>query len=165
MSVKVFGADYLDSLSAKAATSPRLRQHQNIHTDYADLCQRLFNAIEPNSYMRPHMHRLVPKDELMIGIRGEMALVVFDDDGRILEVRRFGAEYAGGQIAAAVETPPGFWHTVVALQPGSILLEVKAGPFDPAQPKEPAPWAPEEGSPEAQAYLQNLIAKVRSAAL
>jgi hypothetical protein len=52
------------------------------------------------------------------------------------------------------------WHTVIALEPGCVLLEVKAGPFDPNQPKVLAPWAPEEGSDAAGDYLSRLIERV-----
>lgn len=37
------------------------------------------------------------------------------------------------------------WYTIVALDPGCVLLDVKTGPFDPDQPKELAPWAPKDG--------------------
>jgi cupin fold WbuC family metalloprotein len=60
----VFGSEYLDELSGLAKVSPRLRQHRNIHTSYDDPCQRLFNAIEPESYIRPHRHAADPRDEL-----------------------------------------------------------------------------------------------------
>jgi len=152
MSITVFSATYLDSLVQQAAASPRHRQHLNIHSDYADPCQRTFNAIEPNSYLRPHRHELVPRAETMIAVRGLMALVVFDDAGNVVETFRFGAgkhvEVEG--VAVGVETPPGHWHSVIALEPGSVLLEVKAGPFDPSAPKEFALWAPEEGSEGAR---------------
>ena len=63
-------------------------------------------------------------------------------------------------MAAAVELEPDTWHTVVALESGCILLEVKAGPFDPSQPKDIASWAPEEGTPQARAYLQKLTTTI-----
>lgn len=56
MNVKVFSVECLDLLVTQAKNSPRLRQYSNIHLDYADPCQRLFNSIEPGSYIRPHCH-------------------------------------------------------------------------------------------------------------
>lgn len=162
MSVTVFSAAYLDSLVDEAVASPRLRQHRNIHVDYADPCQRLFNAIEPSSYIRPHRHSRGPGPETMMAVRGLMALFVFDDEGGVTQVQRFGAGLHVGAdgVAAGVEVPTGCWHTVVALEPGSVLLEVKAGPFDPAASKEPALWAPEEGGDAAAGYLLVLHEKV-----
>lgn len=163
MSIKVFSLDDLDVLSNEAVRSPRRRQHRNIHIDYAEPCQRLFNAIEPGSYLRPHRHGAGQGPETMIAIRGLMHLVVFDDDGGIAETQMFGAGHDTGRhhLSVGVETPPGLWHTVVSMEPGSILLEIKAGPFDPLAPKFPAPWAPEEGSPEADEYLKALVARLQ----
>ena len=56
------------------------------------------------------------------------------------------------------------WHTVIALELGSVLLEVKAGPYDPNQPKEFASWAPEESSSEVAGYLSGLLERFMSRA-
>ena len=157
MTMQVFTSQTLDELASKAKANPRLRQHKNIHTSYQDPCQRLFNAIEPGSYIRPHKHATDPRDEMLVAVRGLMTLVTFNDEGEVTEVVRFGSEKYGAECAAGVELPSGTWHTVVALVPGCVLLEVKAGPFDPSQPKDLAPWAPEEGSDEACVYLRHLV--------
>jgi len=164
MTLKVFAAEYLDDLVLQAIASPRHRQHRNVHTDYTDRCQRLFNAIEPDSYLRPHRHGPTQGAETMFAVRGLFALVVFDDNGEIEQVQRIGAvpRLVDRNIAVGAETPPGTWHTVVSLESGSVLLEVKAGPFDPDAPKFPAPWAPEEGSSESSAYLGKLIAAINA---
>jgi cupin fold WbuC family metalloprotein len=151
--MKVFSAEYLNELTQQAKFAPRQRQHRNIHQDYLDPCQRMFNAIEPHSYIPPHRHSAVPRDELLIAIRGLMALVTFDDQGQINHVLRFGSETYGAELAAGAEVSSDTWHTVIALEPGSVLLEVKAGPFDAGHAKEVAPWAPEENSIQAAAFL------------
>ena len=155
--MKVFSGDYLNELTAQAQGSPRKRQHRNIHESYADPCQRLFNAIEPGSYIPPHRHAADPRDELLIAVRGLMALVEFDEQGNVTGVVRFGASRHGEGLAVGAEVSANTWHTVIALVPGCVLLEVKAGPFDPSQPKDLAPWAPNEGSPAALPYLNQLI--------
>lgn len=155
--MKIFSSEYLNDLTCQARESARLRQHRNIHQSYQDPCQRLFNAIEPGSYIRPHKHASDPRDELLVAIRGVMALVTFDDHGTVTGVLRFGSEKHGSEIAAGAEVSADTWHTVIALEPGCLLLEMKAGPFDPAQPKNLAPWAPEEGTSSAQEYLGRLL--------
>jgi cupin fold WbuC family metalloprotein len=156
MTVKVFSADYLDSLVAEASQSPRARQHRNIHERYDDPCQRFLNAIGTDSYIRPHRHSLDPKAETLIAVRGQFALITFDDAGAITNIVRFGTEKADSALPVGADLPPGTWHTIIALVAGAILLELKAGPFNPNAAKEPAPWAPEEGTPEGRAYLQRL---------
>ncbi len=158
--MKVFSAGYLNELTAQAQCSPRKRQHRNIHDSYAHPCQRLFNAVEPGSYIRPHRHATDSRDELLIAIRGLMVLVTFDEQGMVTGVVSFGADRNSESFAVGVEVPANAWHTVIALEPGCVLLEVKAGPFDPNQPKDLAPWAPAEGSPAALAYLDKLIGLV-----
>ena len=160
--MKSFDAQYLNELTGQARNSPRLRQHRNIHQSYQDACQRLFNAIEPSSYIRPHRHCSEPREELLIAIRGSMALITFDDQGSVTSILRFGSEKHGSDLAAGAEVSASTWHTVIALEPGCVLLEVKAGPFDPSQPKDLAPWAPEEGSLAATSYLQQLESRVNS---
>jgi cupin fold WbuC family metalloprotein len=160
--MKIFDAQYLNGLTSQAVGSPRLRQHRNIHQSYQDVCQRLFNAIEPGSYIRPHRHAGDPRAELLIAVRGLMALVTFDERGNVIGVLRFGSDMYGDGLAAGAEVPPGTWHTVIALVPGCVLLEVKAGPFDPDQPKDLACWAPAEGTPATADYLDQLVTRLDS---
>jgi len=156
--MKIFNSHYFNELTCQAKANPRLRQHLNIHQSYQDVCQRLFNAIEPGSYIRPHRHLADDLgDELLVAIRGSMALVIYDDYGAEVGITHFGTDKYGSNMTAGVEVPAGIWHTVVALEPGCVLLEVKAGPFDPNQPKDLAAWAPEEGSAAGFYYLSKLV--------
>jgi cupin fold WbuC family metalloprotein len=157
-------ADSLDALVAAARVSPRRRQHRNIHVSHDDPCQRLLNAIGTDSYIRPHRHSLDPKTETLIAVRGRFALICFDDEGAVDSIVRFGMESSAvnAGMAAGVQVPPGTWHTVLALVPGAILFEVKAGPFHPDVAKEFPEWAPAEGSTEAGNYLDLLNALVEA---
>ncbi|MBF0414774.1 MAG: WbuC family cupin fold metalloprotein [Magnetococcales bacterium] len=154
--LKIFSVEYLDSLVEEAAQSPRIRQHRNIHEGFGESCQRLLNAIGTNSYIRPHRHSLDPKAETLIAVRGKFALVSFDDAGSVVDVVLFGTEKVDVALPVGVELAPGTWHTIIALVAGSILLELKAGPFNPDAAKEPAPWAPEEGTQAGNEYFQRL---------
>jgi cupin fold WbuC family metalloprotein len=86
--MKIFDAQYLDDLTNQAKDSPRLRQHRNVHQSYQEASQRLFNAIEPGSYIRPHRHASDPREELLVAVRGVMALVTFDDQCAALWLRK-----------------------------------------------------------------------------
>jgi cupin fold WbuC family metalloprotein len=162
MDVINFSPEFLDALSQTAEQSSRQRQHKNIHQHYNEPCQRLFNAIGIDSYIRPHRHSIEPKDECLIAVRGCMALLVFDDIGQVQQIIRFGAQADESQqvIGVGVNLPAGVWHTVIAEMRGSILFEVKSGPFNPEQAKEYATWAPAENTPEAAEYLMELKHRV-----
>jgi cupin fold WbuC family metalloprotein len=146
----------LDELTVQALHSPRRRQFRNLHGNYKDAVQRLFNAIDVDSYIRPHRHWQDPKTETLLGIRGSLTFVTFSDTGDLLEAVRFGQQGRGFNPSIGVEVPPGVWHTVIANEPGSIVFELKAGPFDPLTAKEWAGWAPAEESQQADAYLADL---------
>ena len=165
MTTLTFSTSYLDSLIAEAERSPRRRQSRNVHRSVAEPAQRLFNAIEPDSYIRPHRHLIDPKDETLMAVRGLFALITFSDDGKITDIVRFGSEkyLATAECSVGVELPAGTWHSLVALVPGAVLMEVKAGPFNPQAPKEFAPWSPEEGSAEALGYRASLVSAAQAA--
>lgn len=158
--MKIFSESYFRLLTDEARTSSRKRQHRNIHLSYSEPCQRLFNAIELGSYIRPHRHLADPRDELLIAVRGVMALVIFDEKGGVICIQRLGTERCAANLAVGAEVPASTWHTVVALEPSCILLEVKAGPFDPTKPKDFAAWAPAEGTTAADDYLNKLIKRI-----
>lgn len=158
--MKIFSSAYLKALTTAAQNNPRRRQHCNIHESYQDPCQRLFNAIEPDSYIHPHRHATDPRDELLIAVRGSMALITFDETGILTEIVRFGADRNREDLAVGAEVPANIWHTVIALESGCVLLEVKAGPFDTGQPKDLATWAPAGGTSAANNYLKKLVESV-----
>ena len=154
--MKIINLKMLDGLSMQAAKSARRRMNLNLHDDYDDPCQRLFNAVEPGSYVRPHRHVDPPRPECFMAVRGRMALLVFDDHGRIEKIVHFG----DGCEVSAIELPPGLWHMLVALESGSIFFETKPEPYIPLSDKDLAPWSPAEGSAAAIKYLADIMTKV-----
>lgn len=156
--LKIFTVGYLDGLIREASASPRLRQHRNLHVSFQEPCQRLFNALGRETYIRPHRHTPDQGTETLIAVRGRMVLVLFDDAGSMVEYHSFGAGVHSEQfgLSVGVEIPCGVWHTVLAMESENVLLEIKAGPFNPASPKEFAAWAPEEGSEPVSRFLQKL---------
>ncbi|MBU1236811.1 MAG: WbuC family cupin fold metalloprotein [Gammaproteobacteria bacterium] len=166
----------LDEVSAEARASARGRKNRNFHTDDAQPGHRLLNAIEPGSYVAPHRHLDPSKSETMVVLRGSMGLVTFDDAGEVVEATKvcgFAPSLASlgtatswrpapsglvshGGTPMGVDIPAGTWHTVFALEPGTVFFEAKAGPYLPLTVDEKASWAPAEGDPGAPAYLARL---------
>ena len=65
-------------------------------------------------------------------------------------------------ISVGVELPAHAWHTVISEAHGSVLFEVKSGPFNPQHAKELAGWAPSEGSTEDVMWLYELKLRVHA---
>lgn len=148
----IIDAILLDAVSAVARTSPRKRQNRNLHSDDRATCHRLLNAIEPDSYLPPHRHNDPAKGEGIIVLRGRIGTVFFFDAGGVTG----HALLEPGSAVVGIDVPSGAYHTVLALDPGTVIFETKAGPYVPLGPDERAPWAPAEGAPDAAAYLQRL---------
>jgi len=144
----------MSSALAYSHASPRKRVILPFHKSDADPLHRMFNAAQPGSYVRPHRHIDPPKAEVFLVLRGALALFVFEDDGRVRECVRLCA----GSERFGIDLGPGLFHSFVALEPDTLLYEVKTGPYEPASAKDFAPWAPAEDSPEAEAYLLSLQA-------
>ena len=124
---------------------------------FDEKCQQLMNAIGVENYIAPHRHLLDPKSECLIAVRALFTAVIFSDNGIVEKIEFFGTEKFKN-LTVGLELPTAAWHTVVALTQGSVLFEVKEGPFDAKKAKEFAPWAPSEGSADAHNYLRRLRA-------
>ena len=150
----VFGTDCFDALTAQAQASTRARKNLNFHATPAHPSQRLLNAVEPASYVQPHRHVGAMRDETLIALRGAFGILLFDERGNVAAkaVIRAGGEQVGANI------PAGVFHSLIALETGSVFIEAGAGPYDPVAAKELAPWAPAEGSEGASAYHARLRA-------
>lgn len=144
----------LDEVSAEAQLSPRRRKNRNFHESDNAAAHRLLNALEPDSYVAPHRHLDPAKGETIVALRGRFGVVVFDADGCVKRT----AVLAPGGTDIGINLPPDTYHTIFALEPGSVFFEAKAGPYVAITPEERAPWAPVEGSAEAPAYLAQLKA-------
>jgi cupin fold WbuC family metalloprotein len=139
----------LASLSSRAADAARLRANHNLHETLDAAVQRLAIAMEPGTYVRPHRH--CQSWELLCPLAGAFEVVVFDEAGVVCSRLRLGE---GG--AAVLEMPAGTWHSVLSLTAGSVVLEVKEGPYRKAEAADLAAWSPAEGDPAVAAMLEFL---------
>ncbi len=137
----------LEELSSSAREGGRLRANRNLHPDLGDPVQRMLNAFEPGTYVRPHRHLEPPKWELFLALSGAAVCLTFDDTGTVTE----RCEIRAGGPVIGLEIPAGAWHSVAALGPGTVLFELKPGPYSPLADKDFAPWAPAEGDTGAGA--------------
>ncbi len=148
----------LDEVSAKARQSPRQRMNYNFHQVPEDPINRMLNAMEPGTYVRPHRHQGPDKREAFLILRGKILVISFDEGGTVNDSVLLSP--ALGNFG--LEIPPGTFHMLIALETDSVLYEFKDGPYDVRNDKQFAEWAPEEGSPEASVYLEKLLTEIHA---
>jgi cupin fold WbuC family metalloprotein len=151
--MQIIDLNLISNLIAEAKNSTRLRKNYNFHTEYGDPVNRMLNAFEPGTYVRPHKHESPDKCEVFIILSGKALVLRFDDTGVIVE--HTVLDYNGGVYG--VEIAAREWHMVISLASRTVLYEVKPGPYAPMNDKNFASWAPAEGSPDAPAYLSSLL--------
>lgn len=121
----------LDFLTEQAKVSPRLRMNYDLRNNDSDQSQRMLNAIEPGSPLPIHRHRL--SSETVVCLRGKLVWEYFDDLERICtEV----IELCPNGPIVALNIPAGQWHTVRAIESGSVILEMKDGPYESIGPED-----------------------------
>ncbi len=147
---------FIGETSEKAKVSARKRMNYNFHKEAAATLQRMLNAMEPGTYVRPHKHENPDKVEAFFILRGRMVVVEYSEDGKITDHMVLDA--SKGQFGA--EIAPRVWHNVISLEPGSVAYEVKDGPYDPQTDKNFASWAPAEGDSDCQAFIDNVLKKI-----
>lgn len=150
--LKIISNTTLDELSRKAVDAPRRRMNLNHHDDLADPINRMLNAFEPGTYVQPHKHENPDKREVFLILRGSLVVVFFDDLGNANEFVMLNRETGN----YAVEIPAGVWHTIIALEEGTVVYEVKDGPYFPMNDKNFALWAPKENEGGWDEYLKML---------
>ena len=116
----------LDDLTAKAKVSPRLRMNLDLRNSSEDSSQRMLNAIEPGSPLPIHRHQRT--SETVVCLRGRLVEEFYDDLERTCTDR---IELSPNGPVVALNIPAGQWHTVHALQSGTVIPEMKNGKYEP----------------------------------
>ncbi len=139
----------LDKLSAQAKESPRLRMNLDLRNSDADSSQRMLNAIEPGSVVPVHRHQKT--SETVVVLRGCVVEEYYDDAGVLVESFVLGdchvadaprndvLDFAPDNdvpMAYALNIPAGQWHTLRALESGTVILEMKDGAYEPISPED-----------------------------
>lgn len=119
----------LDSLTEQAKASPRLRMNMDLRNSAEDQSQRMLNAIEPGSPLPIHRHQKT--SETVVCLRGRLVWEFYDELERICTER---IELSPNGPIVALNVPQGQWHTVKALESGSVIIECKDGPYEAQSP-------------------------------
>ena len=148
--VLVFGEEDYVALLLVAEKSPRKRAIINLHGP-KEHANRMFNAIFPETYVRPHKHENLHTSDTITAVKGVFTALIFNDEGGIVNT----IDIYGERV---IDIPPNTWHSVIAKVP-CVLFEVKGhgvGGYNPETDKVFPQWAPEEGTEESERYLDGL---------
>lgn len=121
--MKLIDKQLIDEVSRQAKQSDRLRMNYNFHQSLDDKCHRFLNAVEPGTEVPIHKHPT--KDETFVILRGKVRVTTHRDDGSVIEDNVLCPE----EGRYGVNIPKGVWHTIEALEAGSVIFECKEGSF------------------------------------
>lgn len=122
----VINQSLLNQLTEQAKASPRLRMNYDLRNSEDDGSQRMLNAIEPGSPERIHRHQHT--SETVVCIRGRVVEEFYDELERIC-TESIVLTPNGPNVA--VNIPAGQWHSIRAVESGSVVLAVKDGKYQP----------------------------------
>ena len=120
----------LDEVTERAKASERLRMNYNLHDSLEAKAQRLLNALEPGTLLPVHRHRHTA--ETYIVLRGVIKVLFYDDNKMLTDAFMVSPQ----EGSYGVNIPAGQWHTLEVLESGTVIFEVKDGPYIPLGPED-----------------------------
>lgn len=123
--MKIIDDSLIETVVEQAKASPRLRMNYNFHQSLDDKCHRLLNALEVGTEVPIHRHPT--KDESFVLLRGKIRVNLYNDAGDVTE----SVLLSLSDGVYGVDIPKNVWHNVECLESGSVIFEVKEGPFVP----------------------------------
>ncbi len=149
------GTEHIAFLKAQARISSRKRSRICAHRSSEDTLHEMLIAISAHSYIHPHKH--TRKVESFHIVEGMVDVVVFDDDGTIIDVVELGDITTGRNFYYRLSDS--MFHTLLIYNDFLVVHEVTNGPLV-ANETILAPFAPPESQvDDARAY----IARIRRA--
>jgi len=124
-----------------------------LHKDIRDSLHEMVIVHCKDKYIRPHKHERKP--ESLHVIEGSFFLIIFDDNGRVIDKILMDRGSSKGNLLCRLEKS--IWHTLIPLSDFIVFLEVTKGPFD-KKDNIFASWAPKESdSLEVRKFLKKML--------
>jgi len=150
--IKCLTQPLMDSIAEQARSSSRQRKNYNFH-DERERVQRFLNVLQPGTYVRPHRH-VRPADasgfEFFLVLQGAIGILILDESGEVIHTEKISAT----GTTRGVELAEGIFHTLIALEPDTVMFELKEGPYKPMSDKDFLQQFPTENTPEAKQWVQ-----------
>jgi cupin fold WbuC family metalloprotein len=149
---KISRAD-IDFLKAKSYANKRKRIRLCTHQDIKEIVHEMFIVHHAGNYVPPHKH--LNKVESYHLIEGVFEIILFEDDGLILDIIKLDEESKDGYFYYRI--PEGLYHMVVPVSDTVIYHEITNGPFQQKSMIIPK-WAPSDQADNntIQRYLKTL---------
>ena len=125
--MKLIDKSLLDTVTSGAKESNRLRMNYNFHDSLDAPCQRLLNALEPETIVPIHRHQHT--SETYILLRGKLRMMFYNDQKEVIEETILSSESTN----YGIHIPAGVWHAMEVLASGTVIFETKDGPYMPIQ--------------------------------
>lgn len=132
----------LDRVSEQAKVNPRLRMNYNFHDSPNAKAQRLLNALEPGTILPVHRHPHT--SETYVLLRGRIKVFFYSERKEIEQIIELDRELG----PYGIHIPAGQWHTLEVLQWGTVIFEVKDGPYTPLSEENIMEMTTKERNPE-----------------
>ena len=125
MDIQTIDKNLLSDLHQKAVANERKRMNFDLRTSALDQSQRMLNALEPGTILPIHRHPHTAETYLLL--RGKIRVMFYNDKKE--ETESTLLDPLAGSFG--VHIPANQWHTLEVLDSGSVLFEVKDGPYTP----------------------------------
>src|SRR5262249_8092540 len=146
----------IEMLRQAVRKTPKGRVRINAHPGSNDELHEMIIAIEPGSYIPPHMHP--GKSESFHIIEGQVDIVGLTEEGNIKRIVSLAAQ--GGRHPFYYRMSTAHFHTLIIRSDLLVVHEITNGPFLPTGTIY-ATFAPEEGDvAKAAAFQANLVKRV-----
>lgn len=133
--------EMIDALEEQAESAANRRARLCLHDHPAEAINEMILVMCRDSYICPHRHPF-GKPESYCVIRGEMDVIIYNDDGGVIERIEMGVPGSGKIFHYRLAEP--LWHSPVPRTDAVAFIEVFAGPFNKSADVEYAPWAEPE---------------------
>lgn len=138
--------DDVQWLKRKALANTRERVRLCAHRSNDDAVHEMLIVHTKGTYVPPHKHP--GKSESFHMIEGDLDVVVFDNDGNILQVINMGEYGSGSRFYWRLSDSN--YHMVIPRSEVVVFHETTSGPFILETSKSLAPWCPDEQDKQGQ---------------
>ena len=147
----------IDYLIKASQNNIRNRARYCTHSSAEDVVHEMIIYHKKGTYVRPHKH--IGKTESFHLLDGEADVLIFDEEGGLINVRNLGKYESGKSFYYRI--PESCYHSQI-FRKDTVFHEVTMGPFD-SNDSVKANWAPDEKETAlVKMYIDEITQKIKS---